>query len=128
MSVTLPAPAIPAPIREEPEGTYRVGHTKVLLAAFIWAYNHESDTAEKLHDAWPVVELPLVFAVLAYYHQNRAAVDTYVEQTRLEQERFVEEQKRLHPQDELMDRLRARKWAKDAAAAASERHDPVPRG
>lgn len=82
----------------------------MLLAAFIWAYNHDKRTPHALHRAWPDVDLPLVYAVLAYYHQNKVDVDAYVEQARLAQERIVEELNRLQPQptrEEWIARLRA---------------------
>ena len=48
MSVMLPVVDIPAHIRESPAGTYRVGDTKVLLEAFIWAYNPHTPTPQPL--------------------------------------------------------------------------------
>lgn len=104
MTLTLVETA--PPITAWPDGTYRIGSTKVLLEAFIWVYTHEHKTAEQLVDEWPVVTLQQAHAVLAYYLANKDEVDAYVEAQRLKNERLREEDALRLPEP-LREKLRS---------------------
>ena len=39
-------------------------------------------TPELLHDHFPTISLPLVYKVIAFYLENRAEVDAYIQQSR----------------------------------------------
>lgn len=103
MTLTLAPPA--PPITQWPDGSYRITGTRILLEMFIWVYSHEHLTAEQLVNEWPTITLERAHGALAYYLANKDEVDAYVEAQRIEEERIVEEDKRLHP---LPEHLRKR--------------------
>lgn len=96
--MALPVTDMPAPIRERPDGSYRIADTKVLLEAFVWAYAHERLSPEELQVEWPELSLQQVHAVIAYYLANRDEVDAYVERSRAEIARARTEHVASHPQ------------------------------
>lgn len=99
--MALPMTPLPVPITAEPDGTYRVAGTRVLLEAFIWSYLNEAPTAAELSDTWPVVSEQQAHAVLAYYLSNREAVDAYVRDAAKRFDRARNENDRRFPRPEL---------------------------
>jgi uncharacterized protein (DUF433 family) len=71
--------AIDVPLRTDSDGVIRVGNTRVTLHTIIGFYN-SGETPEDLHDGFPTVSLADIYAVIAYYLANRAAVDDYLHQ------------------------------------------------
>lgn len=71
------AQTIAVPLIETEDGVIRVGHTRVRLDTLIYAFN-EGYTAEEIIAQYPALDLSDVYAVIAYYLGNRAAVDSYV--------------------------------------------------
>lgn len=96
VGMTLTLASVAPPITQWPDGSYRIGGTRIRLEMFIWVYTHEHLTAEQLVYEWPTITLERAHGVLAYYFANKDAVDAYVETQRVEEERIVEEDKRLH--------------------------------
>src|SRR5438046_2229673 len=75
MSATLNA--IPVPLREEADGSLRVGQSRVLLELLIHAFE-DGKTPESIVYAYSTLSLPDVYAVIAYYLANREAVENYL--------------------------------------------------
>ena len=79
--------AIDVPLRTDSDGVIRVGNTRVTLHTIIGFYN-SGETPENLHDGFPTVSLADIYAVIAYYLSNRAAVDDYLHQIDIEAEQI----------------------------------------
>lgn len=58
-------------------GVIRVGGTRVRLDTVIYAFN-EGYTAEEIVSQYPVLNLADVYAVIAYYLNNQAIIDEYL--------------------------------------------------
>jgi uncharacterized protein (DUF433 family) len=85
-----PPPPIPVPLRADPDGTIRIGNTRVLLEIVIHAFQR-GETIEGIVQSYPTLKLEDVYAVIAYYLQNQAEVDEYVRQAEAEGERIRRE-------------------------------------
>lgn len=65
------------PIREDDEGVWRIGNTRVLFALVIREYQRGA-TPEAIADNYSTVELAHVYSAVAYYLRNREEVDSYL--------------------------------------------------
>jgi uncharacterized protein (DUF433 family) len=101
----------PVPLREDPQGVLRVGKTRVLLELVVHAYQ-QGESPEGIIEMYPALDLGDVFAVLAYYLANRAAMDEYLHQCDEEADALrakIEASQRPRPsKEELMARARAK--------------------
>lgn len=86
--LTLPS-TINVPLRYDDDDTIRIGNTRVLLEIVIHAFRR-GDTPEGIVESYATLPLDDVYAVLAYYLQNREAVDTYMRQVE-ESSRIIRE-------------------------------------
>ena len=68
-----------APIQFDEHGVARVGGTRVTLETVLWTFN-EGASAEDIVSRYPALSLADVYAVIAYYLNNRAQIDTYLSQ------------------------------------------------
>lgn len=84
------AMTVSVPLRTEPDGTIRIGNTRVLLEIVIHAFRR-GETPEGIVQAFPTLSLSDVYAVLAYYLQNQAEVDEIVRQAEEEGQRIRQE-------------------------------------
>lgn len=110
--MALPMTPLPVPITAEPDGSYRIAGTRVLLEAFVWSYLNEAPTAEELCDTWPVFSEQQAHTLIAYYLSNREAVDAYVQDAAKRFDRARDENDRRFPRPGLRDRsaeVRARR-------------------
>ncbi len=73
--ITLEAQTIPMEIGTD--DVIRVGGTRVRLDTVVYAFN-EGYTAEEITSQYPILRLADVYAVIAYYPNNRATVDEYL--------------------------------------------------
>ena len=106
--MTLAIQATPVPLRDEPDGTVRVGGTRVLLDTVVSAFRSGA-SAEQITEQYPDLELADVYAVIAYYLRNPASVDAYVSRRRQEADRLRSEiEARFDPKG-VRDRLLARR-------------------
>jgi len=71
--------AQPIPIAADPDGVMRIGGTRVTLETVIHAFD-QGHTAEEIVSHYPVLRLADVYAVIAYYLNNEAVIQTYLEQ------------------------------------------------
>jgi uncharacterized protein (DUF433 family) len=70
------------PMKVDRHGVIRVGGTRVRLDTVIFAFN-EGCTAEEIVSQYPTLKLADVYAVIAYYLNNRVEIDAYLS-TRVE--------------------------------------------
>lgn len=67
------------PLRTDSDGVIRVGGTRVRLETVVYAFN-EGYTAEEIISQYPALDLPDVYAILAYYLNNRTMIEDYIRQ------------------------------------------------
>jgi uncharacterized protein (DUF433 family) len=65
------------PMKIDNDGIIRVGGTRVRLDTVVYAFN-EGYTAEEIVSQYPALNLADVYAVIAYYLNNRAIIDDYL--------------------------------------------------
>lgn len=101
------APSLSVPIMTDIDGVIRVGGTRVRLDTVVYAYN-EGATPEEIVEQYPSLDLAAVYAVISYYLQNRAQVESYLGERQKERERVKQlNEARLDPHG-IRDRLLAR--------------------
>ena len=105
--MALDLQATPVPLREWDDGTIRVGNTRVLLEIVVRAYL-DGWSAEEIVAQFDSLELPDVYAVLAYYLRHRSEVDEYVRQAEQEAERSWAQMEVRHNQVGLREQLLSR--------------------
>ncbi len=72
-----PITAIDLPLRTDPDGTIRVGKTRVTLIVVIQEYLNGS-TPEEITQNFDVLNLADIHYVIGYYLNNRDEVDAYI--------------------------------------------------
>jgi uncharacterized protein (DUF433 family) len=75
MTITLHTD--PVPLRLDDTGTIRVGASRVTLDVLLADY-HSGMTPEEIVRQLDTLDLPDVYAAIAYYHRHRADVDDYL--------------------------------------------------
>lgn len=89
-------------------GVLRVTGTRVSLDSIIYAFD-EGATPEEIAQAFPTLDLAVIYSILGYYLQNRAEVEQYLEQRKAQRQELREElEGRFNPHG-LRERLLARK-------------------
>ena len=73
--ISLEAQSVPMQI--DSDDVIRVGGTRVRLDTVVYAFN-EGYTAEEIVSQYPALNLADVYAVVAYYLNNRTSVDDYI--------------------------------------------------
>ena len=106
--MTFAIQAEPLPLRQEPDGTVRVGGTRVLLDTVVAAFR-EGASPEQIVEQYPDLALADVYAAIGYCLRNRAAVDAYVAGRRQEAERLRTEIEGLIDPLGVRNRLLARR-------------------
>ena len=106
--MSLAVVADPAPFRTDPDGAVRVGDTRVRLASIVLRHQ-QGATPEQIHESFPSVLLPDVYAVIAYYLCHRAEVDAFLVQLDAEADRIREEVEARPATKALREKLHARK-------------------
>lgn len=69
--------AEPVPLHSDPDGTVRVGTTRVTLDTIVAAFS-EGLTAEEIAQQYPAVSLADVYATVAYYLRHQDEVKAYL--------------------------------------------------
>ena len=98
----------PVPLRKNPDGTWRVGESRVLLDLVIHAFN-VGRTPEEIVQSYDTLLLEDVYAVLAYYLTHRAEIDAYLREQEAEAETVWQEIKSRSDYQEFRKRLLARR-------------------
>jgi uncharacterized protein (DUF433 family) len=89
------------------DGVYRIGGTRVRLDTVVTAFQRGC-TAEEILLKYPSLELANVYSTLAYYLENRGAVDAYLESKRREAGQVRRELAARFPSAGVRERLLAR--------------------
>lgn len=88
MSLALAADQ--TPIRFDPGGVSRVGDSRVRLASIVFLHR-QGVGPEEIQERFPSVELPDVYAVIAYYLRHQTEVDAHLAELDVEAERIQAE-------------------------------------
>jgi uncharacterized protein (DUF433 family) len=96
------------PLSADEAGVLRIAGTRVSLDSVLHAFN-EGATPEEIAQDFSTLNLAAVYAVVGYYLQNRAEVEDYLAQRKVEREQIKNEvETRFNPHG-LRERLLARK-------------------
>jgi len=106
--MTMTLTAQPLPLRMDPDGTVRIGSSRVLLEMVVNVYL-AGETPEAIAYDFDTVDLADVYGVISYYLRNRAEVDAYLEEGRRQAEAFRRKMEAIFPSDGLRERLLARR-------------------
>ena len=96
------------PLRIDERGVVRVGRTRVSLASILTEFGRGA-TPEQIVQNFDSVLLQDVYAVVAYYLQNRTEVDAYLKEHRKEGERIQQSAEARFPQAGIRERILKRK-------------------
>ncbi len=69
----------PIPLKTDKDGVVRIGNSRVTLDTVIAAFK-EGATVEEIVSQYPSLRLADVYAVIGYYLQHQAEIETYLSQ------------------------------------------------
>ena len=98
------------PLQEDDQGAILVENTRVTLDTVVFAFRAGS-TAEEIAERFPAISLSAVYAAIAFYLQNQAEIDAYLERRRTEAEQLRQQIESRPGAKEFRDRLLARRPA-----------------
>jgi len=101
---------MPVPLREEPAGTYRIGTSRVTLDVMMTAYKM-GDSAEQIVENFDSLKLSDVHLVIAFYLQNKEAVEAYLKVGAEEAAKLRQHLESLPQNIEFREKLAKRKEA-----------------
>ncbi len=78
------------PFHQIPDGTIRIGDTRVSLETIIDSYLL-GQRPEEIHSGFPFIDLADIHAIIAYYLKNREAVDRYLAEQEADSQRILAE-------------------------------------
>ncbi|HKS29968.1 MAG TPA: DUF433 domain-containing protein [Pyrinomonadaceae bacterium] len=96
------------PLAMNEAGVLRITGTRVSLDSVLYSFN-EGSTPEEIVYQFQTLNLADVYAVIAYYLQNRAEIDDYLEKREAERDELQKELEARFPQHGIRERLLARK-------------------
>ena len=105
--ISTPDP-INVPLWKDEHGKIRVRGTRLLLELVIHAFQ-QGETPEGIVDSYPTLNLADLYAIIAYYLNNRAEVDAYVREADQAAEQVQKEIEASYTPEThaLLNRLRA---------------------
>ena len=98
----------PVPLTTEEHGRMRVGSTRVSLDTVIFAFK-QGATPEEIVADYSTLDLSDVYAVITYYLQNQAEVESYLQERQARRDEVRREMEARSPQSGLRERLLARR-------------------
>lgn len=98
----------PVPLHFDAGGVLRVGGTRVSLDSVIAAF-HDGATPEEIVSQYDTLSLADVYAVIGYYLEHQADIDSYLAARRLQREQLRQEVETHHPPHGVRQRLLARR-------------------
>lgn len=102
----------PVPLREDREGTIRVGGTRVTLETVITAFESGA-TAEQIAQDFPSLNLADIYTSIGFYLRHQAEVAAYLQRQRADAE-LIRQEIESHPETQaIRERLLARRASKD---------------
>ncbi len=104
------------PFKTDPDGTVRVGETRVTLDVVVGAFKNGS-TAEEIVFQFPVLDLGDVYAVIAFYLKNQITVEEYIEHQMSESARIQQKIQVQFPSTGIRQRLLKRLNAQNSATS-----------
>src|SRR5262245_2322151 len=111
--MNMPLPAIAVPLFDDGQGGLRVTGTRVQLERIIHAFQ-DGATPEGIVQSYDTLQLPDVYAVLAWYLQHRTEVEDYLIRRAAEAQTIRKAIEARQPdRSELRARLMARLAQKD---------------
>ena len=113
MAPKLKIRSVDVPLVLVPEGVVRVRGTRIPIETIVYAYRN-GQTPEEMHIDYPTLQLPDIYAVIAYYLQWQEEVDQYVKEWEIEAERIRSEMLAIWPQEGLREKLLARREQQQA--------------
>jgi uncharacterized protein (DUF433 family) len=96
------------PLEVDPDGTVRVGKTRVTLDTVIAAFT-EGATAEEIVQQYPSLLLADVYHVIGYYLRHPSEVDAYLQQRRAQADAVRQQNEARFDPHGVRDRLLARR-------------------
>jgi uncharacterized protein (DUF433 family) len=111
----LPLHAEPPPLRLDEGGAVRIGKTRITLDLLVQEYEN-GRTPEDMVRAYDTLELPDVYAAVAYYLRHRAEVSAYLERREAEAARLRALIESRQPPRPTKEELLARREADHAEA------------
>jgi uncharacterized protein (DUF433 family) len=99
---------IPIPLKTDVDGVVRVGNTRVTLDTVIASFK-EGATAEEIVTQYPSLLLADVYAVIGYYLQRQAEVETYLKQRQQIAHQIRQQNEARFNQQGIRERLLARR-------------------
>jgi uncharacterized protein (DUF433 family) len=96
------------PLEVDPDGTVRVGKTRVTLDTVIAAFT-EGATAEEIVQQYPSLQLADVYHVIGYYLRRPSEVDAYLQQRRAQADAVRQQNEARFDPHGVCDRLLARR-------------------
>jgi uncharacterized protein (DUF433 family) len=85
------------PVRQDEQGRWRVGNTRVLFDVVIYSFLN-GNSAETITDQYPSLPLDAVYLALGYYLRHRAEIDVYLREQEAEYETNRREDEARNPQ------------------------------
>jgi uncharacterized protein (DUF433 family) len=104
------------PLRADSDGVMRVGETRVTLDTVVNAFE-QGHTAEEIVSHFSALRLADVYAVIAYYLNNQAEVQTYLQQQRIESQKIWQQIEAKADYQAFRERLLARHRTKVSSAS-----------
>jgi uncharacterized protein (DUF433 family) len=109
MTLTVDVQIIP--LKADQDGVMRVGETRVTLDTVVRAFD-QGHTAEEIVSHYPALRLADVYAIIAYYLNNQAAIQAYLKQQKEETQKIWEHIESNADYQGFRQRLIARRQAK----------------
>ena len=78
------------PLSMDEAGVFRFDGTRVSLDSVVYAFD-EGSTPEEIAQSFPTLDLAAIYSVLGYYLQNRAEVEQYLEQRKVQRDELRKE-------------------------------------
>lgn len=99
-------------LRTDPDGTIRVGGTRLIVDLVLRAYRR-GESAEAIAEGFPPITVAEVESVLGYYHAHKEELDAYLAERQRQADtlrREIEDRHGTGPgyRDRLLHRLRER--------------------
>lgn len=102
--MSFPQTATVVPVYTDGHGTVRVGGTRVTLETVLLTFL-EGATSEEIVQRYPALALADVYAVIAWYLNNRVEVERYMASQAAEADRWKARVQDQFPADHLRARL-----------------------
>jgi uncharacterized protein (DUF433 family) len=96
------------PLSTDHAGVLRVAGTRVSLDSVVYAFD-EGATPEEIAQAYPTLDLAAIYSVIGYYLQNRAEVEQYLGQRKVQRAQLKNAVEARFDPHGLRERLLARK-------------------